>query len=159
MAARSSTLPEARRSRTWNRVLPVWYRLVALANPLVRRLSRTVGIGNVVELRVVGRRSGALRGVVVGVLRDGDQWFLGHPNGHVAWTRNLEAAGVADIVIGNGSPIHVTARLLEPGELRDRAILSTDQHLFPGNLVYRLARAHTRAVGVYFAIDQSPGEA
>ena len=28
------------------------------------------------------------------------------------------------------------------------------QHPFPGNLVYRAARAHIRAVGVYFEIDR-----
>ena len=29
-----------------------------------------------------------------------------------------------------------------------------DQHPFPGNLVYRAARGHIRAVGVYFEIDR-----
>jgi deazaflavin-dependent oxidoreductase (nitroreductase family) len=140
-------------------MLPIWYWLIGLANPLVRRLSRAFGVGNIMELRVVGRRTGTPRSVVLGLLRDGDDWFLGHPNGHVAWTHNLEAAGIADIVFRDGLPIHVRARLLEPGEARDRAILATGQHVFPGNIVYRLARAHTRAVGVYFAIDRSPDEA
>ena len=114
---------------------------------------RGFGYGNIVELRVAGRKSGRQRRIVLGLLRDGDRWFLGHPNGHVAWTRNLDAAGTADLVISWPASIVVRASVLPPGELRDRAILATRQHPFPGNLVYRLARAHIRAVGVFFLVE------
>ena len=50
--------------------------------------------------------------------------------------------------------IPVRATILPAGELRDRAILATGQHPFPGNVVYRLARAHIRAEGVFFVIER-----
>ena len=65
----------------------------------------------------------------------------------MGWTRNLEAAGTADIAFRAAAPVSVRARRLEPGEERDRAILATGQHPFPANIVYRLARRHIRAVG------------
>lgn len=124
-------------------------------DPLIRSSWRASGVGlrNVVELRVAGRRSGTYRRVLLTLLTDGDQWFLGHPSGDVNWTRNLEAAGTADIAFRRLAPVSVRGRRLEPGELRDRAIRATDQHPFPANLLYRAARRHIRAVGVFFAID------
>ena len=146
-------MPAPRESGRWRRFFPRMYRLIALGEPLVRLAWRGFGYGNFVELRVAGRRTGHERRVLLGLLRDGDRWFLGHPNGHVPWTRNLESAGTADIVIRWPVPILVRATMLESGELRDRAILATSQHPFPGNLVYRLARAHVRAAGVFFSIE------
>jgi hypothetical protein len=146
-------LPAARRSDAWHRFFPIEYRLIRLLDPLVRRWWRLAGLGNVIELRVRGRRSGVERRVLLGLLRDGDRWFLGHPNGDVAWTRNLEAAAHAELAFHDGRATTVTAARLRDGDLRDRAILSTRQHVFPGNLVYRLAWAHIRAVGAYFLIE------
>jgi hypothetical protein len=129
------------------------YGLLALLDPLVRRWWRAAGLGNVVELRVEGRRSGRPRAVLLGLLRDGNRWFLGHPNGDVEWTRNLEAAGDAELAFRGLPSLPVRAYRLQPGDVRDRAILATGQHPFPGNLVYRLARAHIRAVGAFFAVE------
>jgi len=100
-----------------------------------------------------GRHTGRTRRVLLGLLRDGDRWSLGHPNGDVAWTRNLQAAGRAALVFRPPTTVPIRATLLEPGELRDRAILATGQHVFPGNLVYRLARRHVLAAGTYFLIE------
>ena len=135
------------------------YAVIGFLDPLLRAAWQVSGLGlrNVVELRVVGRRSGAYRQILLTLLQDGDQWFLAHPNGDVDWTRNLDAAGTADISFRRLPSVLVRARRLEPGELRDRAIRSTGQHPFPGNLVYRLARAHIRAVGVVFAVDPISG--
>ena len=72
---------------------------------------------------------------------------------HVAWTLNLEAAGTADIAFRRQAPIHVRARRLPDGAERDRVFRTFGQHPFPANIVYRLARGHIRAVGVYFAIE------
>lgn len=148
------SLPAPRASAGWRRFFPVLYRLIRLLDPPLVAIWRRFGFSNLVELRVTGRRSGEPRRVVLGLLRDGSRWFLGHPSGHVAWTRNLEAAGEADLVIRWPGTIPVRATLLPPGDLRDRAILATGQHPFPGNLVYRLARAHVRAEGVYFLIER-----
>lgn len=136
------------------------YAIIGFMDPWIRPWWVSFGFRNVVDLRVVGRRTGAPRRVLLTLLRDGDQWFLGHPNGHVAWTRNLEAAGSADVVFRTGPPVTVTARLLDARDaagaaLRERAVASFGQHPFPGNVIYRLAREHIRAVGVYFAIDRA----
>jgi hypothetical protein len=152
-------LPAPRFSGAWHRYLPIQYRLIRLLDPLVRVIWRAFGLGNVVELRVAGRRTGRERRILLGLLRAGDRWFVGHPNGDVAWTRNLEAAGAAELVFRPPTAIPIRASRLRDGELRDRAISSTGQHVFPGNLVYRLARRHILAAGTYFLIeiDDPPG--
>jgi hypothetical protein len=145
-------LPRPRASAFWRRYLPLQYALIRLVDPFVRTWWRAWGLGNVVELRVAGWRSGRPRRTLLGLLRSDGHWFLGHPNGDVAWTRNLEAAGEAELCLRWPSAMSIRAVRLDPGELRDRAILATGQHVFPGNLVYRIARAHIRAVGTYFEI-------
>ena len=146
-------LPAPRASAAWQRWLPLQYRLIGLADPLVRAIWRAVGLGNVVELRVAGRRTGQQRRVLLGLLRSGDRWFLGHPNGDVAWTRNLEAAETAELVFRPPLGIPVRATRLVPGEHRDAAIASTGQHLKPGHHEYRHAPPHNPAVGAYFLIE------
>ena len=135
------------------------YAFIGFMDPLIRGSWQAsgAGLGNVVELRVAGRRSGVYRRVLLTMLVDGDRWFLGHPNGDVSWTRNLEAAGTADLAFRRTAPITVRGRRLEPGEERDRAIRATRQQPFPANIVYRLARRHIRAVGTFFAIEPVTG--
>jgi deazaflavin-dependent oxidoreductase (nitroreductase family) len=147
------TLPSPRRSRAWSIYLRAQYRLIRILDPLIRKVWRAFPLGNIVELRVTGRRTGLQRRTLVGLLRDGDAWFVGHPNGDAAWTRNLAAAGDGTLSVAWSGPMPFVARLLEAGPERDRAIAATWQHVFPGNVVYRLARRHIRAVGVYFALE------
>jgi hypothetical protein len=135
------------------------YGFIRVMDPMIRGSWQAsgAGLGNVVELRVAGRRSGAYRRVLLTLLVDGNRWFLGHPNGDVHWTRNLEAAGTADLAFRRTAPITIRGRRLAPGAERDRAILATGQHPFPANIVYRLARRHIRAVGAFFAIEPVTG--
>jgi len=146
-------MPAPRASRAWSAYLRLQYRLIRLIDPLVRPFWRAWGLGNVVELDLVGRRSGRPRSVLVGLLRADGRWYVGHPNGDTAWTRNLAAAEEATLVLSWPTRLTVRHRRLAEGEERDRAILATSQHVFPGNVVYRLARAHIRAVGAYFALE------
>ena len=133
------------------------YAFIGFLDPLIRSswLTSGAGLGNVVDLRVAGRKTGIYRRVLLTLLVDGDRWFLGHPNGDVDWTRNLEAAGTADIAFRRGAPIPVRARRLETGDERDDAVRATRQQPFPANIVYRLARAHIRAVGVFFELERA----
>jgi hypothetical protein len=147
------SLPEPRARAAWRIYLRVQYRLIRLLDPLIRTWWRGYGLGNVVELQVPGRRTGRDRRVLLGLLRDGGSWFLGHPNGDAPWTLNLAAAGGGRLSLSWPTSVAIRARRLGPGPERDRAILATSQHVFPGNLVYRLARAHVRAVGAYFAVE------
>lgn len=150
---RVANLPLPRRSRAWQRFFPIQYRVIRWLDPLVRWWWAAAGLGNVVELRVPGRRTGLPRRALLGLLRDRDDWFLGHPNGDVAWTLNLDAAGSAEIAFHGGRIVRVRATRMAPGEDRDRAIAATRQHTFPGNLIYRVAWAHIRAAGAYFRIE------
>jgi hypothetical protein len=140
-------------SRAWSIVFRVNYRLIRLLDPLIRPVWQAVGIGNVVELRVRGRRSGRERPVLVGLLRVAGRMYLGHPNGEAAWTRNFAAQGEGSLVVRGAAPVAVRPVRLGPGAERDAVVLATSQHPFPGNLLYRLARSHVRAVGVYFRLE------
>ena len=153
------TLPAPRASGFWRHALPAMYWFLGVTDPLIRASWRAsgAGLGNVVELRVAGRKTGIYRRVLLTLLVDGDRWFLGHPNGDVEWTRNLDAAGTADIAFRGLAPVTVRARRLAPGEERDRAIRTTGQHPFPANIIYRLARAHIRAVGTFFELETVRG--
>ena len=131
------------------------YALLAIADPLIRGWYARAGLGNVVELVVRGRRTGRRRSVLVGLLHAGDRQYLGHPNGHTAWTRNLEASGVGELSGPWGGPLPFRAVRLPDGAERRDAILATWQHPFPGNLVYRLGRRHILARGVYFRVEPS----
>jgi hypothetical protein len=137
----------------WRRYLRLQYALIRLLDPIVGPWWRSNGLGNIVELRVPGRRTGQPRRVLLGLLRADGHWFLGHPNGDVPWTRNLEAAGGGELSFRWPGAIPVRARRLPDGQLRDSAIVATGQHVFPGNVIYRLARGHVRAVGVYFLVE------
>jgi deazaflavin-dependent oxidoreductase (nitroreductase family) len=151
---RTDTLPVTpRRSVAWALYLRWQYRLLRLLDPLVRAWWRWFGIGITVDLDVRGRRTGKTRRVLVGLLRVGGRWYVGHPNGRVQWTSNLAAAGHAGVVI-RGQRVEVRARPLERGPERDAAIAATaNQQPLPGNLVYRAARRHVLAVGDYFRLE------
>jgi hypothetical protein len=141
-------------SRFWRKAYRVQYRILAIIDPLVRAVWRRLGIGNVIDFEVAHRDGGGSRTRLLGLLRVADRWYVGHPNGPVGWTRDLEAAGEATIRWHDGTAAGVRAQRLEPGEEREAAIRATGQHPFPGNLMYRLGRRHVRAVGVFFRLLQ-----
>jgi hypothetical protein len=150
-------MPAPRSSRGWSAYFRVQYRVIRFVDPLVHPFWRAWGLGNVVELDLVGRRSGRPRRVLVGLLRADGGWYVGHPNGETGWTRNLAAREEATLIVSWPSRLTVRHRRLAAGEERDRAIRATSQHVFPGNIVYRLARAHIRATGEYFALEVVDG--
>ncbi len=140
----------------WGVFWRAWYRILRLAGPAVDRLALKVRIGNVVVLRVRGRRSGVEREIPLGLLRVGSAWYLGHPSGATAWTRNLEAAEVATIETRGLSRVAVRPIRLAPGPEREAAVrASFRQHPFPGNALYRLAGRHVAAYGVFFRLEPS----
>ena len=140
-------------SRFWRRAFRSLYRVLRFVDPLVRAAYRATGIGNVVDVRIRSRASGRERSLLLGVLRAGDHLYLGHPNGHAVWTRDLEAAGTAAIRLRDGALIEFRPVRLAHGRERDAVIEATDQHPFPGNLIYRLGRRHVRAAGVYYRVE------
>ena len=139
----------------WRPALRAQYRLLAWMDPLIRPMWRRHLLGITVEIRVARRDGTGIRSRLVGLLRAGGFDYVGHPNGDVGWTRDLAATGEATIVWPSNDSAHVRARRLTDGDERDLAIAATNQQPFPGNLVYRAARRHIRAVGVYFRIEPS----
>ncbi len=137
----------------WRAAFRVQYRILALADPLIRALWRRQGIGNILELRVADRDGRGIRSRMVGLLQNGGELYLGHPNGHAGWTRDLDAAQTGMLIWPNGDELRFGVTRLGQGEEFERAIRATNQHPFPGNLVYRLGRRHVRAKGVYFRLD------
>ncbi len=114
-----------RRSRAWALTFRAAYAFIRLTDPLLRWTWFSVGIGITSRLSVRGRRSGRERSVLVGLVRVKGAWYVGHPNGEVAWTANL----------------------------RDAVILATaEQQPFPANLLYRGARRHILSEGRYFRL-------
>ena len=142
-------------SSFWRVTFRVQYRILALLDPLIRAFWRRFGIGNVVEL-MVARRSGAgTRSRLVGILHAGGRRYIGHPNGDVGWTLDLDAAGSGVMRWPNGGEWAFRASRLSPGPERNEAIQATNQHPFPGNLVYRLGRGRVRRAGVYFRLEDA----
>lgn len=142
------------RSGRWQRYLRVQYRFIRLLDPIIRLLWHAGALGITGELEVMGRRTGARRRVLLGVIQLDGRRYVGHPNGEVSWTANLLAAGTARLIIPGQASVPVTSVLLEPGPERTAVIRATaHQQPFPGNVVYRLARRHILAVGRYFRLE------
>lgn len=140
-------------SRLWSATFVLLYRFLRLMDVPIRAVWTRMGLGNVVEVRIRSRRTGQERDLFLGVLRVGEQLYLGHPNGASFWTRDLDAAGSAEIAFHVGEPVAIRGVLLSPGQERSAVISATNQHPFPGNLVYRLARRHIMAVGRYYRLE------
>jgi len=142
-------------SRGWSIAWRLAYRLIRILDPFIRVLwrLRPTWLAPLVELRVPGRRTGRRRATLLTLLVVDGRMYLGHPNGAVAWTRNLEAAGEAELESADRSLRHVRVERLPRGPERERAIRATwTQQPFPANVLYALASEHIRDVGVYFRV-------
>jgi len=143
-----------RRSSAWNAAFLAAYATIRLMDPLLRWTWFSVGLGITSRLTVRGRRTGKERSVLVGLIRVGGRWYVGHPNGEVAWTRNLLNSREARVAPRPEAPVDVAAAPLEHGPERDRVIIATaEQQPFPANLLYRGARTHILSEGRYFRLE------
>ena len=145
-----------KRSRMWGGIWRAFYALLRFTDPWIRSMWRRGRLGITVSISVRGRRTGRQRTVLVGLLRVDDTLYVGHPNGDAGWTRNLEAAGTAEVQPWRGPPVQVRSSRLPDGPERDAVIVATaDQQPFPGNLLYRASRSHILAVGTYFRLESA----
>lgn len=72
-------------------------RAARVANELIRLLAEAgVSIAGTQALRVRGRTTGELRGVVINLLTVADRDYLVSPRGNTQWARNVRAAGVVE---------------------------------------------------------------
>ena len=141
-------------SRLWDQAFRVFYWMLTRLGPVIRPIVTRIQTGNIVELETTGRRSGKRRRVLLGLLRVDAGWYLGHPNGATKWTRNLDGTTDAKLRFVGQAPFTVTADLLADGDERRSVIAVTwRQHVFPGSILYWLARRHIAAVGRYYRIE------
>jgi hypothetical protein len=146
----------ARRSAVWSIVFRVGYRFLRLIDPLLRSwlANDLPGLDGVVELRTIGRHTGQSRRTLVTLLLVDGIAYAGHPNGTAAWIANAEASGWA-AVGGEILERRVTVSRVLLGAERDAVIRSTwSQQPFPANALYRAARRHVAAVGVYLRFGE-----
>jgi hypothetical protein len=149
-----------RGSAAWRFIWRTGYAFIRILDPLIRRAwrARIPPLRALVELDVAGRRTGRARATIVTGLTVDGRSYVGHPNGEVAWTRNVQAAGSLRVVSADGSAQERRAVRLEPGPERESVIRATwSQQPFPANLLYSAARDHVRRVGVYFRLEPAGG--
>ena len=73
-------------------------RAARVANVLIRWLAELgISIAGTRSLRVRGRKTGKLRGVVINVLTVDGVDYLVSPRGTTQWVRNVRAAGVVEV--------------------------------------------------------------
>lgn len=139
----------ARRSSVWSAVLNGYLR--GAPDPLMRFLWQRNRSLPFRELRVVGRRTGRERRLLVNLLEVEGRRFIGHPNGPASWTTNLAAAATATLVARDGTFERVRAAEVT-GADREAVIEATTRLPAPSGSIYRAARRHILAVGRYFEI-------
>jgi len=145
---------EVRPAGSWATAWRAWYRLLRLGGPAIAAFARRTGFGNLVVLRVSGRRSRRERSLPLGLLTVEGRRYVGHPNGDTAWTLNLAAAGRAVLECPGERPVAVRPVRLPAGRERDAVVrTSFRQHPFPGNALYRLSGAHVQAYGAFFRLE------
>jgi len=148
-----------RRSAAWSLTWRVAYRVVRALDPVIRSwiANDLPGLGGIVELGFVGRRSGRPRRVLITLLQHAGQRYVGHPNGEAAWVRNVEASGWVDVEPPGHHGPRFSVHRLGGGSERDAVIRATfRQQPFPANLLYRAAQRHVAAVGVYHRLEPRP---
>jgi hypothetical protein len=108
----------------------------------------------IVELELVGRRTGRPRHVLVTLLTIDGRWYVGHPNGRAGWLANLEAAGRVRATILGRPPVEVRSVPLMLGPERTSVILATArQQPILARTMYRAARRHILRAGVYHRLE------
>jgi hypothetical protein len=147
------------RSVAWSLVWRLLYRLIRVLDPILRSwiANGWPGLDGVVEIRTIGRRTGHPRRALVTLLGLDGRWYVGHPNGPTSWQRNAEASGWLEIEPPAAHGARFAVARLAPGPERDAVIAATgSQQFFPADVVYRLARRHIAAVGVYHRLEPIP---
>lgn len=147
---------QPRRSAAWSAVFRVSYRLIRIMSPLLEswRANGLPGLDGVVELRMVGRRTGRPRWILVTLITVDGQGYVGHPNGEAAWTRNIEASGSVEVDPSGPTGPRYAVHRLPAGPERDSVVRATwRQQPFPANVLYRAAGRHVAAVGVYYRLE------
>jgi deazaflavin-dependent oxidoreductase (nitroreductase family) len=120
---------------------------------LVAPISRRMGFLPYVDVRIPGRKTGLERRTMVTLIKVGDSWYIGHPNGRSQWVRNLQAAQSA-VVFHKEGETAVRPVELQHGDEREMVIKATAHQPPPAGLLYFFSRSHIRASGSYFRLER-----
>ena len=108
----------------------------------------------ILELQLVGRRTGRPRPVLVTLIRHRGAWYVGHPNGPASWLANLRAAGVVTATLLGSPPVRLRAVPLPVGPERTAVIRATSrEQLIPARPLYWAARGHILRAGIYCRLE------
>jgi hypothetical protein len=144
---------------------PIWRVIWRTAYVVVRRSGRLVRLfvimgtpgydNEIVELHLLGRRSGRPRPVLLTLIRFDGAWYVGHPNGPRAWLANLAAADSAVMSLPRSGSVRVRGVALRLGRERDAVIRQTPfQQPWPGSMLYRAALRHILRAGIYYRLER-----
>lgn len=144
---------------------PAWRLLIRAAYVVIRPAGRLTRLlvrlrvptfeDRIVELALVGRRTGRPRPVLLTLIRLDGHWYVGHPNGPRAWLANLRAADTVELRLPRGRDATVRPSGLPLGPERDAVIQATaEQQPFGVRTVYRAAQRHILRAGIYYRLDQ-----
>ena len=110
---------------------------------------------SIVELRLVGRRTGRPRPLLLTLIRWDGQWYVGHPNGPRPWLANLASADSLMMMLPRSGAVRVRGRPLHLGREREAVIRETAlQQPWPGRLLYRAAQGHILRAGIYYRLER-----
>lgn len=140
----------------WHVTWRVLFGAARLTNTLMRgfRGLPLPSTSEIVELRLVGRKTGKRRDVLVGMSRIDGRMYVGHPNGPTAWLANLAAADAATLRIKHQPPVRVRSVPLGLGPERDAAIRATGkQEWLVVRPFYWASTGHILRAGVYHRLD------
>jgi hypothetical protein len=133
-------------ARRWGRLMRL---VIAMRVPSFDR--------EIVELALVGRRTGRPRPVLVTLLQVDGRWYVGHPNGPAAWLANLAASPSVSLTIPRQPPLRVRSIPLGVGPERTSVIWATaTQQPIPFRPIYRASRSHIMRAGVYHRLEIVP---
>src|SRR4051794_29788569 len=91
---RRRTMTNGARTRSaWPRALRLMMKTAP--GPVMIRLARVSAFFPFCEIVVAGRSTGLERRTVLTLFELDGHWYVGHPNGHSQWVRNLLAADTA----------------------------------------------------------------
>jgi hypothetical protein len=109
----------------------------------------------ILELSLVGRRSGRPRTVLVTLITIRGRWYVGHPNGRAGWLANLAAAESISARILGQAPVRVRSVPLALGVERTAVIRETArQQPILARQLYRAAQRHILRAGVYYRLER-----
>jgi hypothetical protein len=146
---------------------PVWQVVWRAAYVVARRWGRLVrlfvalGVSTygqgIVELRLVGRRTGRPRPLLLTLIRWDGNWYVGHPNGPRPWLANLASAESVVMALPRSGSVVVRGTPVHLGHERDEVIGATAiQQPWPGRLLYSAAQSHILRAGIYYRLERLP---